>query len=194
MERLAFSYAFIKVVELDQDAATALFIKSAGLNEPGSGDLAHTKAMVRELGYLPLAVDQTAVSITSGLCQVDEYLNICERYRLRSMDNLTFKGASTCGRTVYTTWNISFADLAMGNLAIALREVGELGEAKPLQVQALTKWCKEHLGLKHVHTVHTMRDLAYTLESLGEIRWRSCGVSWIPLVDDGYLFRGFGHK
>jgi tetratricopeptide (TPR) repeat protein len=112
MRRLASSFdTFIKVVELDQDAATALFIKSAGLNESDPSDLAHIADIVRELSYLPLAVDQAAASVASGFCRVDEYLHTYKRHRLRLMDNPAFKGASNYGRAVYTTWDISFAEL-----------------------------------------------------------------------------------
>jgi tetratricopeptide (TPR) repeat protein len=112
MQRLASSFdTFIKVIELDQDAAVALFIKSARLNKPNPSDLAHIEAIVGELCRLPLAVDQAAASIASGLCRVEEYLNTFKRHRLRLMDNPTFKGSSNYGWAVYTTWDISFAEL-----------------------------------------------------------------------------------
>jgi tetratricopeptide (TPR) repeat protein len=112
MQRLASpSNAFMEVIELDQGAAVALFTESARLNEPDPSHIAHIEAIVRELCYLPLAVDQAAASIASGLCHVDEYLETFKRHRLRLMDNLTFKGSSNYGRAVYTTWDMSFAEL-----------------------------------------------------------------------------------
>jgi tetratricopeptide (TPR) repeat protein len=112
MQRLGSSFdAFITVGELDQDAAVALFIKSARLNDLTLSEEVHVKAIVQELCCLPLAVDQAAASIASGVCRVDEYLNTYKRHRLRLMDNATFKGASNYGWAVYTTWDISFAEL-----------------------------------------------------------------------------------
>jgi tetratricopeptide (TPR) repeat protein len=112
MQRLASPLdAFIIVIELDQDAAIALFFKSARLSRPTPSEKAHSEAIVQELCCLPLAVDQAATAIASGLCRVDEYLDTYKRHRLRLMDNLTFEGSSNYGRAVYTTWDISLAEL-----------------------------------------------------------------------------------
>jgi tetratricopeptide (TPR) repeat protein len=112
MRRLASSFgAFINVIELDQDAAVALFIKSARLSSPTPSEQGHVGTIVQELCCLPLAVDQAAAFIASGLCCVDEYLDVYKRHRLRLMDDLTFKGSSNYGRAVYTTWDISLAEL-----------------------------------------------------------------------------------
>jgi tetratricopeptide (TPR) repeat protein len=112
MQRLASSVdASINVIELDQDAAVALFTKSARLNSSILSQQAHIETIVRELCCLPLAVDQAAASIASGLCCVDEYLDTYKRHRLGLMDNLTFKGSSNYGRAVYATWDISFIEL-----------------------------------------------------------------------------------
>jgi tetratricopeptide (TPR) repeat protein len=112
MQRLASSFdAFINVTELDQDAAVALFIRSARLSSPSPSEQVHIEAIVQELCCLPLAVDQAASSIANRLCRVDEYLNTYKQHRLRLMDNVTFKGSSNYGRAVYTTWDISMAEL-----------------------------------------------------------------------------------
>jgi tetratricopeptide (TPR) repeat protein len=112
MQRLTSSFdSFINVIELDQVAAATLFIKSARLNSPSPSEQAHIEAIVQELCCLPLAVDQAAAFIASGVYRVDEYLDTYKRHRLRLMDDPTFKGASNYGRAVYTTWDISFAEL-----------------------------------------------------------------------------------
>jgi tetratricopeptide (TPR) repeat protein len=111
LQRLASSDAFINVAELDQDAAVTLFIRSARLNEPDPNDIAHIKEIVRELCYLPLAVDQAAACIASNLCRIADYPNTYKQHRCRLLDDCTFKGASNYGRAAYTTLEISFAEL-----------------------------------------------------------------------------------
>jgi hypothetical protein len=60
------SEGFLEVAELDRPAAVTLFTKSAGL-EQSSLIEPHVEAIVQELCCLPLAVDQAAASIASGL-------------------------------------------------------------------------------------------------------------------------------
>jgi hypothetical protein len=105
------SSAYMEVVELDEDVAIDLFIKSARLSSLSPAQQGHVKMIVRELCCLALAVDQAACSIASGICRVDEYLNLYKQRRLQLMDNALFKGSSNYGRAVYTTWEIAFAEL-----------------------------------------------------------------------------------
>jgi tetratricopeptide (TPR) repeat protein len=112
MKRLASTLdAFIPVAELDEEAAVSLFTKSAGITGPSPNQQAHVVVIVRELCCLPLAVDQAAASIASGLCCVDQYLNTYKRHRRSLMDDHSFKGSSNYGWAVYTTWDVSFAEL-----------------------------------------------------------------------------------
>jgi hypothetical protein len=48
------------------------------------------------------------------------------------------------------------------NLAVTLSELGELRDAKQLEIQVLG-WQKEHLGMDHPHTYQAMGSLAVTL-------------------------------
>jgi tetratricopeptide (TPR) repeat protein len=112
LDRLASSSsAYIEVVELDRDAAVKLFIKSAKLGSLSPGEQGHIELIVRELCCLALAVDQAASSIRTGICRIDEYLDLYKRRRLQLMDDPFFKGSSNYGRAVYTTWDISIAEL-----------------------------------------------------------------------------------
>jgi hypothetical protein len=64
-------------MELDEQMAATLFIKSAGLEDSSSSlsEQVHIGAIVKELCCLPLAVDQAAASIANGLCWIGEYLD-----------------------------------------------------------------------------------------------------------------------
>jgi tetratricopeptide (TPR) repeat protein len=105
------SKASMEVVELDEDAAIELFVKSSQLGGLPPADQGHVKVIVRELCCLALAVDQAASSIATGICRIDEYIDVYKRRRLQLMDDDLFKGSSNYGRAVYTTWDISFAEL-----------------------------------------------------------------------------------
>jgi tetratricopeptide (TPR) repeat protein len=114
MNRLSSSStAYMEIVALDEDAAVELFIKSAKLDSTSlsPAEHGHIELIVSELCCLALAVDQAASSIATGICRVDEYLDLYKRRRLQLMDDGLFKGASNYGRAVYTTWDISFAEL-----------------------------------------------------------------------------------
>jgi tetratricopeptide (TPR) repeat protein len=112
LDRLASSSsAYMEVVEFDKDAAVELFIKSARLGSLSPGEQRHSELIVSELCCLALAVDQAASSIKTGICRIDDYLDLYKRRRLQLMDDPFFKGSSNYGRAVYTTWDISIAEL-----------------------------------------------------------------------------------
>jgi tetratricopeptide (TPR) repeat protein len=105
------STAYMEIAALDKDAAAELFVKSAKLGTLSPAEHEHIELIVSELCCLALAVDQAASSITTGICRIDEYIELYKRCRLRLMDDGLFKGSSNYGRAVYTTWDISFAEL-----------------------------------------------------------------------------------
>jgi tetratricopeptide (TPR) repeat protein len=112
MNRLSLpSSAYMDVAELDEDAAIELFVKSARLGSLSPAEQRHIEAIVQELCCLALAVDQAGSSIATGICQIDEYIGLYKRRRRQLMDDKFFNGSSDYGRAVYTTWDISFAEL-----------------------------------------------------------------------------------
>jgi tetratricopeptide (TPR) repeat protein len=112
MNRLsAPSSAYMEVFELDEDAAVELFVKSARLGSLSPAEQCHVEAIVQELCYLALAVDQAGSSIATGVCHTDEYLTLYKQRRRQLMDDKFFNGSSNYGRAVYTTWDISFTEL-----------------------------------------------------------------------------------
>jgi tetratricopeptide (TPR) repeat protein len=112
MNRLSSSpSAYMEVIELNEDAAVELFVKSAQLSDLLPAERCHVEGIVRELCCLALAVDQAASSIATGICCIDDYLDVYKRRRLQLMDDDVFKGSSNYGRAVYTTWDISFSEL-----------------------------------------------------------------------------------
>jgi tetratricopeptide (TPR) repeat protein len=96
--------AYMEVVQLDEDAAVELFVKSAHLSDPSPAEGGHIKKIVQELCCLALAVEQAASSIATGVCHIDEYLDM---YR----QHYPLTGSSNYQCAEYMTWDISFTEL-----------------------------------------------------------------------------------
>ena len=99
--------ALAKIKDMDDKEAISLLLKSASL------DWSHTelwevaRPIVKELFFLPLAVHQAGASISSGLCQIDAYLQVYSQYRQKLLADPNFKGVSNHGRSVCETWDLS---------------------------------------------------------------------------------------
>src|SRR6202035_4253607 len=70
-----------------------------------------SKAIVTELCFLPVAVDQAGAAIACGLCDMENYLEVYSECRQTLMAHPSFEGASNYGRAVYATWEMSFLAL-----------------------------------------------------------------------------------
>ena len=101
--------ALAKVEDMDEEDAISLLLKSAFLDESRTELREAAKPIVKELMFLPLAVDQAGASIASGPCYIDDYLKMYSQHRQKLLDDATFKGASNYDRTAYGTWNVSLA-------------------------------------------------------------------------------------
>ncbi|NLV74247.1 MAG: TIR domain-containing protein [Chloroflexi bacterium] len=64
------------------------------------------KKLAKELGYLPLALDQAAAYMLENDKSYQEYTDLFKKYRLVLFENVEYKSISY-EQTVATTWNIS---------------------------------------------------------------------------------------
>lgn len=83
-----------KVAEMDHNEAPELLLNSARLNILSNDYRKIALAIVEELGYLTLAIDQAGAYIASGECCLDDFL---DRFNARHQDllrNEAYKGAS----------------------------------------------------------------------------------------------------
>ena len=88
----------------EQDAAKFL-IEYTGLPSDDA-----QLALIKELGRLPLALDQAAAYINTRNKSYEEYLNL---YRKKSVELLKkYPGKEDAGKTVFVTWNISIEKIA----------------------------------------------------------------------------------
>ncbi|KAI4260721.1 MAG: hypothetical protein LQ352_000113 [Teloschistes flavicans] len=97
---------------MNHDEAPELLLKSARLNVSSTDYLAQALAIVAELGYLALAIDQAGVYIASGECYLDDFLDVFNAHRQHLLANEAYKGASGSDRAVYATWDLSYAAIA----------------------------------------------------------------------------------
>ena len=99
--------AFAKVEDMDEEDAISLLLKSAFLDGSRMELREAARPIVKELMFLPLAVDQAGASIANGPCRIDDYLRMYSQHRQELLDDPTFKGASNYDLTAYGTWNLS---------------------------------------------------------------------------------------
>ena len=82
------------VAEMDHDKASALLSKSACLNISSEDYQEQGLAIVEELGYLALAIDQAGAYIASGECHLDNFLDVFNTHHQHLLQNNAYKGAS----------------------------------------------------------------------------------------------------
>jgi tetratricopeptide (TPR) repeat protein len=103
--------AWIEVEDMAEEDAISLLLEAASLDNTSEKLRQASKPIVKELCFLPLAVDQAGAAIAGGLCDMDDYLQMYSECRQTLLAHPSFKGASNYGRAVYTTWELSFLAL-----------------------------------------------------------------------------------
>jgi len=101
--------ARIEVGGMDEGDAISLLLKSSSIAESSMQLREAAGLIVKELCYLPLAIDQAGAAIASGLCDIGDYLSRCSKHRQQFLADSTFQGVSNYGHTVYWTLDLSFA-------------------------------------------------------------------------------------
>lgn len=107
----------IEVHVLDQDAAALLVLRRAGLLAPdaslaeaGQDDQQAAAELSRQLGGLPLALDQAGAYLEETACSLQYYLDL---YRSHRAELLRHRGGWILDHpdSVATTWSLSFASI-----------------------------------------------------------------------------------
>src|SRR5277367_2684795 len=111
MKRNVSSGAWIEVEDMEEEDAISLLLKAAFLDDTSEELRQASMPIVKELCFLPLAVDQAGAAIGCGLCDMDDYLQMYAECRQTLLAHSSFEGASNYGRAVYTTWELSFLSL-----------------------------------------------------------------------------------
>src|SRR5277367_2299996 len=113
------SGAWIEVEDMEEEDAISLFLKAASLDDTSEKLRKASMPIVKELCFLPLAVDQAGAAIGCGLCDMDDYLQMYSECHQTLLAHRPFRRASNYDCAVYTTWELSFsaleAKVAQGN-------------------------------------------------------------------------------
>ena len=101
------SNAHVEVEGMTEEQAISLLLKSAMLDGSSTDIVPYSGAIVKELCYLPLAVDQAGAAIASGLCSIYDYLELYAKSRKELLALSLFRGASNYGLEVHATFEVS---------------------------------------------------------------------------------------
>ncbi|TFK41425.1 P-loop containing nucleoside triphosphate hydrolase protein [Crucibulum laeve] len=142
----------IELDGMDVEDAIALLLKRSNLEEEISELIQETaKEIVTTLFCLPLAVDQAGAFITSGLCSINEYLELYSEKRKELMDHPSFRGASKYEQTVYGTWELSYEKI----------ELKAANQSKPENDQAAQTAILIHQIMAFFHHENIMEDIFF---------------------------------
>jgi tetratricopeptide (TPR) repeat protein len=101
----------LEVTEMEENDAIELLLKASCL-DPCSIELqAEASRIVKELCYLPLAIDQAGAYIASGATTIRDYLAKYFEHQKTLLSHSQFTGASKYNRTVYETWELSYKEI-----------------------------------------------------------------------------------
>lgn len=110
LKRIASTNASWEVQALAESDALMLLSTSADL-DLGIDFEPTLQQIAKELCYFPLPLDQAGALILSGICTVHDFLQLYRSHRNELMRNKDFKGASQYGQAVYTTGDLSYAEV-----------------------------------------------------------------------------------
>ena len=111
MQNLTLPENSLEVTEMKEDDAIALLLKASCL-DPSSIDFqAEALNIVKELSYLPLAIDQAGAYIASGATTIGDYLAKYSDHRETLLSHSEFTGASKYDRSVYGSWELSYKEI-----------------------------------------------------------------------------------
>jgi len=111
MQRLTSPENSYEVEEMEEDDAILLLLKAACLDTSRSELKAEASEIVKELVYMPLAIDQAGAYIVAGAINIRDYLSKYHQHRESLLNHSEFKGASKYNRTVYGTWEMSYQEI-----------------------------------------------------------------------------------
>ncbi|KAL2022760.1 hypothetical protein VTK56DRAFT_4576 [Thermocarpiscus australiensis] len=99
-----------EVTPLGEADAIDLLLKASGaiLTAKNSDDRTAAKAIVQELGCLPLAVNNAAASIRDGNLALQDYLEKLREEKVRILSGPRFRGKDVENPTVYATLELSY--------------------------------------------------------------------------------------
>ena len=101
----------LEVTEMEENDAIELLLKASCLDLCSMEFYTEASRIVKELFYLPLAIDQAGAYILSGATTIGNYLAKYYEHQKTLLSHSEFTGASKYNRTVYETWELSYKEI-----------------------------------------------------------------------------------
>ena len=101
----------LEVNEMEENDAIELLLKASCLDPSSMEFQAEASKIVKELFYIPLAIDQAGAYIASGATIIGNYLPKYFEHQKILLSHSEFTGASKYNRTVYETWELSYKEI-----------------------------------------------------------------------------------
>lgn len=105
--------------EMEENEAITPLLRAAGKDHSNPKSRKLAGPIVQALGFLPLALDQAGASIRRNICSLKSYLTAYNRQRRQIMGTREIQGSEAYKYTVYTTWELSFQVIKLGDTAAA---------------------------------------------------------------------------
>ncbi|KIK00347.1 hypothetical protein K443DRAFT_7761 [Laccaria amethystina LaAM-08-1] len=101
----------LEVNEMEENDAIELLLKASCLDLSSTEFQTEACKIVKELFYLPLAIDQAGAYIASGATTIGDYLAKYSDHRKTLLSHSEFTGTSKYNRSVYGTWELSYKEI-----------------------------------------------------------------------------------
>ena len=101
------SSSSLKVLNMAEEEAAALILKSAGLDSMSDNNSNLTRKLTSELGGIPLALDQAGAYMLTSQCGIADYLELYTMHKHELLSSSEFKGASEYDTTTYV-WGMGY--------------------------------------------------------------------------------------
>src|SRR6266704_2630000 len=111
LKRVALDKNSLEVQQMKEKEAVSLLLESGMIGSSTAETVDLVQKLVKEVGYVPLAIDQAGAYIHSCDCGLGNYLELLQQECGQLMSIPDFKGASDYGYSTYGTWEISIKEI-----------------------------------------------------------------------------------
>ena len=134
----------MEVQEMRPEEAVAFLLKRTGRDEPESHERTAGEQLAKELGYLPLALEQSSAYILEKHARFQDYLASYRKQRLALLNKAQPK-ATDYPESVATTWAINFREVEKEPAAADILRLSAFLGPDHIPLELLTQGAS-HLG------------------------------------------------
>ena len=134
----------MEVQEMQPEEAVAFLLKRTGRDEPESQERTAGEQLAKELGYLPLALEQSSAYILEKHARFQDYLASYRKQRLALLNKAQPK-ATDYPESVATTWAINFREVEKEPAAADVLRLSAFLGPDHIPLELLTQGAS-HLG------------------------------------------------